>query len=114
VAWNKSLYVCVCACVYVNMYVCVLHQLTSPPPLPSSPLLSPSLTLPSPLLLFAQSALGSEQMSALLCAIFNCRLPHPDMDWAVFRAEVAKQLSSCHKVFNPLSGMSMSMSMSIA
>jgi len=43
-------------------------------------------------------------MSALLSALFDCRLPHPDMDWKAFRAEVSRCVEAAPKVFNPLSG----------
>ena len=55
--------------------------------------------------LIDESPLGSEQMQALLCVLFNCKLPHPDMDWATFRAAVQKLVNSSPQVFNPLTSM---------
>ena len=44
-------------------------------------------------------------MLSMLFIIFNTKsLPHPEVDWPAFKAEIEKYNAKLNPVFNPLSG----------
>jgi hypothetical protein len=54
--------------------------------------------------LIDECAFGSEQMATMLNSLFGCKLPHPDIDYGVFRAEVVRYNNLTDQIFNPLTG----------